>query len=213
MQPRLTPAVPSIISASPFWAALGAFCLLGGVILFLLAESQVFDAVKRLVKSAQSGPSPLVLAAADAIREGIEVWAKTGVLIGAVTLPLALPVVRDLIGRGVASLESLFFRVAPLPTYRSDGTFFFMAAATLGLTLLAYWSLTAYEHVDWLEGEDGLSEWWSVVTFFVGSAAAGATAWTVRSAEHRGIVGCPTSALLRHWVSSYSPWRRSAGAS
>ena len=34
-----------------------------------------------------------------------------------------------------------------------------MAAAVLGLTLLAYWSLTAYEHVDWLEGEDGLSEW------------------------------------------------------
>ena len=34
-----------------------------------------------------------------------------------------------------------------------------MAAAVLGLTLLAYWSLTVYEHVDWLEGEDGLSEW------------------------------------------------------
>ena len=56
-----------------------------------LAESQVFDAVKTLVESAQSGPSPLVLDTADAIREWIEVWAKTGVLIGAVTLPLALP--------------------------------------------------------------------------------------------------------------------------
>ena len=117
VQPRLTPTVPSIISACPFWAALGAICLLGGAILFL-AERQVFDAVKRLVESAQSGPSPLLLDTADAIREWIEVWAKTGVLIGAVTLPLALPAVRDLIGRVVAPLESRFFRVAPLPTDR-----------------------------------------------------------------------------------------------
>ena len=72
MQPRLTPAVPSILGAPPFWAALGAFCLLGGAILFL-AERQVFDAVKRLVESAQSGPSPLVLDTAEAIKEGIDV--------------------------------------------------------------------------------------------------------------------------------------------
>ena len=152
-----------------------------------LAENQVFETVKRLVESAQAGPSPLALDTAEAIKEGIDVWAKTGVLIGAVTLPLALPAVRAFITRVAILLESRLFRPAPLPADRYNRSFFFMAAAVLVLTLLAYWSLTAYERLDWLEGEDGLSEWWSVAAYFVGSAAAGATAWAVRSAGHRGL--------------------------
>ncbi len=186
VRPRVVPTVPSILSASPFWAALGIFCLLGGAILFL-AENQVFDTVKGLVESAQDGPSPLALETAETIKEGIEVWAKTGVLIGAFTLPLALPALRVFIGRGLVLLESRLFRPAPSPNDRYGRTFLIVVGVVLTFTLLTHWSLTAYEHVDWLEGEDGLSEWWSVAAYFFGTAAASATAWALRSAGHRGL--------------------------
>lgn len=183
---RVNVTVPSILSSSPFWAALGAFCLLGGLVLFL-AQDQVFDVVRPLVESARAGPSPLAPDTAAAIREGIEVWATTGVAIGAIALLLALSGLRAVLARGLVLMDRRFFRPAPLPVDRYGWTFFLMVAGILAATMLAYLLLTAYEHVDWLEGEDGLSEWWTVAAYFGGAAAAVATAWAVRSAGYRGL--------------------------
>ena len=52
-------------------------------------------------------------------------------------------------------------------------------------TALAHWSLTAYEAVDWFEGEDGVSEWWSVATYLAAAVFAWATAWKLRGSDQR----------------------------
>ena len=56
---------------------------------------------------------------------------------------------------------------------------------------MAHWSLTAYEAVDWFEGEDGVSEWWSVATYLAAAALASATAWQLRRSDQKKL------ALLR----------------
>lgn len=48
---------------------------------------------------------------------------------------------------------------------------------------MAHWSLTAYETVDWFEGEDGASEWWSVATYLAAAALASATARRLRGSD------------------------------
>ena len=42
--------------------------------------------------------------------------------------------------------------------------------------------------MDWFEGEDGVSEWWSVATYFAAAALAGATAWRLRRIGHPRLV-------------------------
>ena len=52
-------------------------------------------------------------------------------------------------------------------------------------TALTHWGLTAYRNVDWLAGEDGASEWWSVATYLAGAGLAAATGRQLRRTNHR----------------------------
>jgi uncharacterized membrane protein len=49
---------------------------------------------------------------------------------------------------------------------------------------LGHWALRTHLDTDWLEGEDGLSEWWSVATYIVAAGLAGATFWTLRTTRN-----------------------------
>ena len=50
--------------------------------------------------------------------------------------------------------------------------------------VLTHWSLRTFLDAEWLEGEDGLSEWWSVATYLAAAGAAGAASWMLRATKH-----------------------------
>ena len=56
--------------------------------------------------------------------------------------------------------------------------------AVLVFAGLGHWALRTHLDTDWLEGEDGLSEWWSVATYLVAAGLAGATFWTFRTTRN-----------------------------
>ena len=77
----------------------------------------------------------------------------------------------------------------PLRPDRYDRLFFLRLAAVFVFTLLAYWTLTDYADVQWYAGEDGVSEWWSVVAYLASASMA------ILTARHLGHLGRPRLAL------------------
>lgn len=176
------PHFPNIFEASGLWTTIGAFGLLLGLVL-LVFDGPVFSAVEWLVELANSEPATISTKTADDIKEGIDTWVWAGFTVAIITLPLG----------------SARFRVwltgllRPIVSRRHDdslpsdsyGRLFFLAIlGVLVFSVLAHWSLRTFLDSDWLEGEDGLSEWWSVATYLVAAAAAVAAAWSLKATKH-----------------------------
>ena len=179
------PQPPSIYDASALCTVMGLFGLVLGAVL-LVFDGPVFSAVEWLAELSHSGPNTLSPQMAAAVRDGIGTWAWGGFVVAAITLPLGnerararlTRVLRPIVARGEDD-------TLPLDNY---GRRFVLALfGVLVFAVLAHWSLRTYLDTDWLEGEDGLSEWWSVATYLAGAAAAGAAAWALRTTKHTKI--------------------------
>lgn len=174
--------IPSIYDAPGLWTAMGLFGLVLGLIL-LVFDGAVFSVVDWFVELSHSGPNTLSQETAALVRNGIDTWAWAGFAVAAISLPLGNRGVRarlvNFIRPIVAELES-----DSLPPDRHGRVFFVALFAVLVFAGLTHWALRAHLDTDWLEGEDGLSEWWSVATYLVAAGLAGATFWALRTTRH-----------------------------
>ncbi|MCH8893593.1 MAG: hypothetical protein IIB32_08855 [Chloroflexi bacterium] len=173
---------PSIYEASALWTSMGVFALVLGALL-LVFDGTIFSAVEWLVELSHSGPNTLSTETAAAVRNGIDTWAWAGFAVAAITLPLGNGWVRS-------RLDSLLRPIAArqendsLPPDRHGRVFFLGLFAVLVFAGFFHWALRTHLDTDWLEGEDGLSEWWSVATYLVAAGFAGATYWALRTSKH-----------------------------
>ena len=101
-----------------------------------------------------------------------------------VTFPLWNSRVRTYLMDKLSRIPDRFFGPLPFSPDRYGLPFFGALVSVLALSLAAHWALTAYEDVDWLEGEDGVSEWWSVATYLAAAVMAGATARLIHGLGH-----------------------------
>ena len=173
---------PSIVSASALWAGMGLFGLVLG--LFLLAfQDTVFGGVTWLVEASVSGPNTLSTKSADMVRDGIQTWGWAGLVTAIVCLPIAFGSVLSAITRLLRPVLSNG-EDELLPWDRHGRTFFLAFLAVLVFAVVAHWTLRTYLAVEWLESEDGLSEWWSVFAYMAGALAIGAAAWSLKNTQH-----------------------------
>jgi hypothetical protein len=186
-EPRAPGLSPSVGLPSFIWVVAGVFGLLAGGLL-LMNTDPILGRLVWLAENYRTGVSSLSDERVAAVRQGIQVWGWSGIIVGAVTLPFWHPRTRS-------SLFSTFSRVAnrlshplPLPVDRYGCTFLLAAGGVLVFTALTHWSLTAYEDVEWFEGEDGVSEWWSVATYLIAALLARATALRLRKTGHPWLV-------------------------
>jgi hypothetical protein len=174
--------IPNIYHASALWTAMGLFGLVIGLIL-LVFEGTVFSVVDRFVELSHSGPNTLSQETAALVRNGIDTWSWAGFAVAAIALPLGN-------GRVRARLTNILWPIAAkddtdsLPPDRHGPVFYLALFAVLVFAGMAHWALRTHLDTDWLEGEDGLSEWWSVATYLVAAGLAGATFWALRSTRH-----------------------------
>ena len=173
---------PSIYEASALWTSMGVFALILGALL-LVFDGTIFSAVEWLVELSHSGPNTLSTETEAAVRDGIDTWAWAGFAVAAITLPLGNGWVRS-------RLDSLLRPIAArqendsLPPDRHGRVFFLGLFAVLVFAGFFHWALRTHLDTDWLEGEDGLSEWWSVATYLVAAGFAGATYRALRTSKH-----------------------------
>ena len=179
---RTTSQIPSIYEASAIWTAMGIFGLL--MALFLLVfDSAIFSGVEWLVEISHSGPNSLSPETAAAVRDGIDIWPWAGIAVAVVALPLGN-------GRARAALTNALRPVAArqegdvLPPDHYGRVFLLVLLGVFVFTGLSHWALRSHLDTDWLEGEDGLSEWWSVATYLAAAVLAGATAWALWATRH-----------------------------
>jgi hypothetical protein len=174
--------IPNIFHAPTLWTAMGLFSLVLGLIL-LLFDGTVFSVSDWFVDLSHPGPNTLSQETADLVRDGIDTWAWAGFAVAAVALPLGN-------GRVRARLTSLLAPIVAkqetdsLPPDRHGPVFFVALFAVLVFAGLGHWALRTHLDTDWLEGEDGLSEWWSVATYLAAAGLAGATFWALRTTRH-----------------------------
>ena len=133
------------------------------------------------------GALPLTEDSISAVKGGLKTWAWSGILVGAVCLPLAHQSIRTGVARSFSWPADHVFRPLPQAVDRYGLTFFAGAGAVLVFTALTHWSLTAYQDVAWFGGEDGASEWWSVATYLAAAVLATATGWRLRRAGYPGL--------------------------
>ena len=161
---------------------MGVFGLLLGLCL-LIFDGWVFSVVESLIEVAHT--RPYVLSAKDSaeIKEGIDTWAWAGFATAGIALPLGNPAFRDWLAN---ALESIVFRQHhdSLPPDRYGPTFFAAIMGVLIFSVLVHWSLRTFLETEWLEGEDGISEWWSVATYLAAAGASSAAAWMLRVTKH-----------------------------
>ena len=179
---RTTSQIPSIYEASAIWTAIGILGLL--MALFLLVfDSAIFSGVEWLVEISHSGPNSLSPETAAAVRDGIDIWPWAGIAVAVVALPLGN-------GRARAALTNALRPVAArqegdvLPPDHYGRAFLLVLLGVFVFAGLSHWALRSHLDTDWLEGEDGLSEWWSVATYLAAAALAGATAWALWATRH-----------------------------
>jgi hypothetical protein len=174
--------IPSIYDASALWNAIGIFALVLGLFL-LVFDGPVFSFVEWLVEHSHSGPNPLSPKTAELVEKGIDTWVWAGLVVAAVAFSLGN-------GRFRARLATLLHPIVALqdsdslPPDRHDWKFLLAALAVLVFAVFSHWVLVTNMDTDWLEGEDGISEWWSVATYLVASRLAGAAAWALWSTRH-----------------------------
>ena len=174
--------LPNIFKESDLWTAMGVFGLLLGLLL-LVFDGLVFSVVESLFEVAHTQPYVLSAKSSAEIKEGIDTWAWASFAAAGIALPLGNPTFRDWLAN---ALESIFFRQHhdSLPPDRYGLTFFTAIMGVLIFSVLAHWSLRTFLDAEWLEGEDGLSEWWSVATYLAAAGAAGAASWMLRATKH-----------------------------
>ena len=179
---RTTSHIPSIYEASAFWTAIGILGI--AMALFLLVfDAAIFSGVEWLVEISHSGPNTLSPETAAAVRDGIDIWPWAGIAVAVVALPLGN-------GRARAALTNTLWPIAGrqesdvLPPDRYGRVFLLVLLAVFVFAGLSHWDLRTHLDTDWLEGEDGLSEWWSVATYLAAAVLAGATAWTLWATRH-----------------------------
>jgi hypothetical protein len=174
--------IPSIYDASALWNAIGVFALVLGLFL-LVFDGPVFSFVEWLVEDSHSGPNPLTPKTAEFVEKGIDTWVWAGLAVAAVSFTLGN-------GRFKARLASLLRPIVArqdndsLPPNRQDWKFLLAALAVLAFAVLSHSVLMTHLDTDWLEGEGGISEWWSVATYLVASGLAGAAAWALWATRH-----------------------------
>ena len=103
-------------------------------------------------------------------------WGWLRMFLSAISLPVRPPRTRAFLSTKLIQASDRFFHRLPFQSDQYDGKFFFAVGGVLGFTLLVYWSLTDYWDVKWFAGEDGASEWWSVVTYLASASMAAVTA-------------------------------------
>ncbi|MCH2503556.1 MAG: hypothetical protein FI711_10580 [SAR202 cluster bacterium] len=179
---RTTSQIPSIYEASAIWTAIGILGLL--MALFLLVfDSAIFSGVEWFVEISHSGRNSLSPETAAAVRDGIDIWPWAGIAVAVVALPLGN-------GRARAALTNALRPVAArqegdvLPPDHYGRAFLLVLLGVFVFAGLSHWALRSHLDTDWLEGEDGLSEWWSVATYLAAAALAGATAWSLWATRH-----------------------------
>ena len=92
--------------------------------------------------------------------------------------------VRAFLPARLVQASNLFSQRLPLPSDQYGIKFVFAVGSVLVFTLLAYWSLTDFYDVKWYAGEDGVSEWWSVVTYLASAVMAIVTARVLAQLGH-----------------------------
>ena len=171
---------------TPIWVAAGILGLAGGGLVLLFADS----IVERLVWLAQNYRAVSLSLSADQVEEvrlGVDIWAWSGIIMGALALLLSHPYLRSLLFKAALWRPTHANSLFSLAPDRYDFSFFLATGSVLVFTALSHWSLTAYKDVDWFGGEDGVSEWWSVATYIAAALFSGAAAWRLRSAGHPGL--------------------------
>ena len=161
---------------------MGAFALVLAIFLWVFDES-VFSFVEWLVDIAHSGVNPLDPITADFIRDGIDTWAWAGIAIAVIGLPLGNSHFRIKLA-GVLHPVSIAEEHDTPPPDRHGPMFFLGLFAVLAFAVFSHWALRSHLDTDWLEGEDGLSEWWSVASYLAASGFAAATVWALWSTGH-----------------------------
>lgn len=174
--------IPSIYDASSLWNTIGVFALVLGLFL-LVFDGQVFSFVEWLVEHSHSGPNPLTPKTAEFVEKGIDTWVWAGFVVAAVSFALGNRRIKarlaDLLHPIVARQDS-----DSLSPDRQDWQFPLAALAVLAFAVFSHSVLMTHLDTDWLEGEDGVSEWWSVATYLVASGLAGAAAWALWTTRH-----------------------------
>ena len=174
--------LPNIFKESDLWTAMGVFGLLLGLLL-LVFDGLVFSVVESLFEVAHTQPYVLSAKYSAEIKEGINTWAWAGFAVASVALPLGNLKFRGWLAN---SLGSIVFRQHhdSLPPDRYGPAFFTAILGVLIFSVLAHWSLRTFLDTEWLEGEDGLSEWWSVASYLAAAGAAAAAARMLRQTKH-----------------------------
>ena len=173
---------PSIFDASALWTAVGLFGLALGSML-LVFDGAVFSAVEWLAEMSRSGSNTLSPGTAAAVEDGIDTWGWAGLVVAAITLPVGSKTFQSRLGRAVRPIAT-GAEDDSLPPDRYGPGFLLTLFGVLVFAVVAHWSLRTYLELGWLEGEDGLSEWWSVATYLAGALAAGSAAWSLRGTSH-----------------------------
>jgi len=179
----VTGADPRWLRANWGWVAIGTLSLIGGAAL-LLATDSIWERLVWLVDNERFRENPFGDSEGRWLRRGITMWGWFGIILGTILLPLGISRLRSSLAAGFFQAVDRTFHDLLLPADRYDRRFFLAVGSVLAFSLLTHWTLTVYEKVDWLEGEDGVSEWWSVATFLASAAMAAATARYLRRLGH-----------------------------
>ena len=166
--------------------------LVGGALILLFTDG-ISARLVWLAENYRVGAPALTSEWVEDVRQGVRLWALSGIIVGAVALPLGSPYLRSFLGTVLVWSSNRVTRPISLPPDPYGRAFLLATGGVLVFTALTHWSLTAYKDVDWFGGEDGASEWWSVATYLLAAFLAGATAWQLRKAGH------PWLASL-HWA-------------
>ena len=176
-----------LLRLPPPWVGLGVFCLFGGAML-LLFSGQVAGYLAWLAESFQADNAPISDSRARSLGAGVQVWGWSGIILAAATLPLWYVPLRTRLVTNFFRIPERVGQPLPLAADRYGFPFFLSLASVLLFTLVAHWSLTAYEALDWFEGEDGISEWWSVATYLAAAVGLAATARILHGRTHVRLV-------------------------
>ena len=180
---EVTGAEPRWLRAHWGWVAGGTLSLMAGAVL-LLATDSIWERLVWLVDNEHFRDNPFGDGEGRWLRRGVTMWGWAGIILGITLFSLESSRLRSSIAARFFRTVDRFFRRLPLPTDRYDRRFFLALGGVLAVSLLTHWTLTVYEEVGWLEGEDGVSEWWSVATFLASAAMAAVTAVYLRRLGH-----------------------------
>ena len=150
----------------------------------LLFTDPIVERLVWLAESYRTAAPPLSANQVEEVRRGVHLWAWSGIILGAIILPLVHSYGRSALSSTLVRGRNRITQPLPLAPDRYGRTFILAVGGVLVFTALIHWSLTAYKDVDWFGGEDGVSEWWSVATYLAAAILASAAAWRLRSTGH-----------------------------